>query len=151
MRRVRARSPLARFRQFSLSQLKSSATLPVGEAGIRDDGFRRRQPLASLSVFRGRGDFVFFSHDLFTRDIKSLTLRLERPGIAFEFSWRFAEENPDGAQIAAIETAAARGRGTVLHIEVPLGEVAGLVEPQGVVEAGNLQAARAPLHRMGPQ
>jgi hypothetical protein len=61
---------------------------------IADDGHRRRNPLGSLSVFRGRGDVVFYAHDLFTPDVRSLTLVLERTGVAFAFTWRFAEDAP---------------------------------------------------------
>ena len=61
---------------------------------INDDGYKRRQPLGSLSVFRGRGDFVFYSHDMFTPTVKSMTLVLERGGMAFSFTWRFDDYRP---------------------------------------------------------
>ncbi|MCG8422011.1 MAG: hypothetical protein MJE77_29160 [Proteobacteria bacterium] len=57
------------------------------------DGHRRRAPLGSLSVFRGKGDFVFYSRDIFTPRIKRLTLILERPTTAFAFTWSFADES----------------------------------------------------------
>jgi hypothetical protein len=60
---------------------------------IPRDGYRRRQPLGSLSVFRGRGDFVFYSRDIFTPDIKRMTLVLERRSMAFSFTWTFADED----------------------------------------------------------
>lgn len=59
---------------------------------VNNDGYKRRQPLGSLSVFRGRGDFVFFQRDLFGPEVKRLTLHIERSGTAFEFTWRFADE-----------------------------------------------------------
>ena len=63
--------------------------------GVNNDGYKQRQPLASLSLFRGRGDFVFFAQDIFTPDIQSLTLRLKRSGLSYEFSWKFSDD--DGA------------------------------------------------------
>lgn len=59
---------------------------------IRDDAHRRRKPLASLSVFRGSGSFVFYSRDIFTPDVKKLTLVLERASMAFKWTWKFAED-----------------------------------------------------------
>lgn len=59
---------------------------------IRDDGYRNRQALGSLSLFRGRGDFVFYSRDIFTPEIKRLSLVLERRGLSFVFTWKFDDE-----------------------------------------------------------
>ena len=61
---------------------------------VNDDGYKRRQPLGSLSLFRGRGDFVFYHRNIFSPRVKSLTLRLERDGTAFEFTWRFTDLAP---------------------------------------------------------
>ncbi len=60
--------------------------------GIEDDGWKRRQTLGSLSVFRGRADFVFYQRDLFSADVRSLKLTVKRPGEAFQFTWRFQDE-----------------------------------------------------------
>jgi hypothetical protein len=66
-----------------------------GEIGdivhVRNDGWRRRMPLGSLSVFRGRADFVFYQRDIFTTDIKWMKLVVRRPGVGFEFRWDFAD------------------------------------------------------------
>jgi len=59
---------------------------------VNNDGYKRRVPLASLSLFRGRGDFVFHHRDIVRPGVKSLTLHIERNGTAFEFTWRFAED-----------------------------------------------------------
>lgn len=56
---------------------------------IHEDGWRRRQTLGSLSVFRGKADFVFYQRDLFTPDMRRLTLVVRRSGQAFEFTWNF--------------------------------------------------------------
>lgn len=58
---------------------------------INDDGWKRRQTLGSLSVFRGRADFVFYHRDLFTANVRSLKLVVRRSGEAFEFMWRFQD------------------------------------------------------------
>ena len=56
---------------------------------INEDGYKRRQTLGSLSVFRGNADFVFYQRDVFTPDMRKLTLVVRRPGQAFEFKWHF--------------------------------------------------------------
>jgi hypothetical protein len=58
---------------------------------INDDGWKRRAPLGSLSVFRGRADFEFYQRDIFSEDVKSLTLVVKRKGVGFEFRWDFAD------------------------------------------------------------
>jgi hypothetical protein len=57
--------------------------------GYQDDGWRRRQTLGSLSVFRGKADFVFYQRDLFHANVRSLKLTVSRPGETFEFTWNF--------------------------------------------------------------
>lgn len=59
---------------------------------INNDGYKRRQTLGSLSVFRGRGDLVFYHRNIFNPKVKSLTLHLERQGTHFEFKWRFSDD-----------------------------------------------------------
>jgi hypothetical protein len=56
---------------------------------INDDGYKDRQTLGSLSVFRGQGDFVFYGQNIFSEDVKALTFVIERRGLAFEFTWKF--------------------------------------------------------------
>lgn len=63
---------------------------------IPQDGYKRRQPLASVSVFRGRGDFVFYARDIFSPELKRLTLVLERRGLEFSFTWKFAQDQDAG-------------------------------------------------------
>jgi hypothetical protein len=58
---------------------------------INDDGWRNRQTLGSLSVFRGKADFVFYQRDLFSVNVRELKLVVKRSGEAFEFVWRFQD------------------------------------------------------------
>jgi hypothetical protein len=58
---------------------------------INDDGFRNRQTLGSLSVFRGKADFVFYQRDLFHANVRKLKLVVSRPGEAFQFTWNFQD------------------------------------------------------------
>ncbi len=58
---------------------------------LNDDGWKRRQTLGSLSVFRGKADFVFYQRDLFHADVRKLRLVVRRSGEAFEFVWRFQD------------------------------------------------------------
>lgn len=59
---------------------------------INEDGWRRRTALGSLSVFRGNADFVFYQRDLFTPEMRKLTLVVRRSGQAFEFNWSFEDK-----------------------------------------------------------
>jgi hypothetical protein len=59
--------------------------------GIQDDGWRNRQTLGSLSVYRGKADFVFYQRDLFHANVRKLRLVVKRPGEAFEFTWNFQD------------------------------------------------------------
>jgi hypothetical protein len=59
--------------------------------GFRDDGYKRRMPLGSLAVFRGKADFVFYDRDLVSPDLHWLKLVVERNGESFEFTWRFED------------------------------------------------------------
>ncbi len=59
--------------------------------GYQEDGWRHRQTLGSLSVFRGKADFTFYQRDLMHRDVRRLKLTVSRPGEAFEFIWNFAD------------------------------------------------------------
>ena len=63
----------------------------ISTVGFQDDGWRRRQTLGSLSVFRGNADFVFYQRDLFTADVRWMKLVVKRSGEAFEFTWRFQD------------------------------------------------------------
>ena len=58
---------------------------------IQDDGWKNRQTLGSLSVFRGKADFVFYQRDLFHANVRKLRLVVKRPGEAFEFIWNFQD------------------------------------------------------------
>lgn len=64
--------------------------------GINEDGHKRRQTLGNLSVFRGKADFVFYHHDIFTPKIKRLTLLVGRSGLSFSFTWNFEDERAPG-------------------------------------------------------
>lgn len=61
----------------------------ISTIGTYDDGWRNRQSLGNISVFRGNADFVFYDRDLMTPAIKWLRLAVHRPGQTFEFTWRF--------------------------------------------------------------
>jgi len=60
--------------------------------GLNEDGWRNRQTLGSLSVFRGKADFVFYQRDLFHPGVRQLRLVVSRPGEAFRFVWKFRDD-----------------------------------------------------------
>lgn len=62
-----------------------------GATFINNDGWRNRQTLGSLSVFRGKADFVFYERDIFHPLVTQLRLVVKRSGEAFEFTWRFRD------------------------------------------------------------
>lgn len=59
---------------------------------LNDDGWKNRQSLGSLSVFRGKADFVFYQRDLFDANVRWLKLVVSRSGEAFEFMWKFQDQ-----------------------------------------------------------
>jgi hypothetical protein len=66
---------------------------------LNEDGWKNRQTLGSLAVFRGNADFVFYKRNIFTRDLRWVRLVVRRPGTAFEFQWNFE----DGEMMATSE------------------------------------------------
>ncbi|HVV87561.1 MAG TPA: hypothetical protein VHE35_31185 [Kofleriaceae bacterium] len=58
---------------------------------LNNDGWKNRQSLGSLSVFRGTADFVFYKRDIFTPELRKLTLVVRRSEQAFHFTWRFSD------------------------------------------------------------
>ena len=63
----------------------------IQTVGVQEDGWKHRQTLGSLSVFRGNADFVFYQRDLMRTDLRRLKLVVSRPGQAFEFTWNFQD------------------------------------------------------------
>jgi hypothetical protein len=63
---------------------------------INEDGWKNRQTMGSLAVFRGNADFVFYKRDIFTRDLRWVRLVVKRSGLAFHFRWNFE----DGSAVA---------------------------------------------------
>ena len=59
---------------------------------LNDDGWKNRQSLGSLSVFRGKADFVFYQRDLFRANVRWIKLLVKRSGEAFEFTWNFQDQ-----------------------------------------------------------
>jgi hypothetical protein len=60
--------------------------------GMLNDGWKHRQTLGTLSVFRGNADFVFYQRDLMHADVQKLRLIVKRSGEAFEFLWKFHDQ-----------------------------------------------------------
>jgi len=56
---------------------------------VNNDGWRRRIPLGSMSLFRGHAAIGFYGRNIFTPDVKSITLMLDRGSIKYHFTWRF--------------------------------------------------------------
>jgi hypothetical protein len=71
---------------------KDSAGNCITTVGVLDDGWKRRQTLGSLAVFRGNADFVFYQRDMMHPEVQRLRLVVQRPGEAFEFLWRFDDK-----------------------------------------------------------
>lgn len=59
---------------------------------LNDDGHKQRQSLGSLSVYRGKADFVFYQRDLFHAGVRQLKLVVKRSSEAFVFTWDFQDQ-----------------------------------------------------------
>lgn len=69
-------------------------------ARVNDDGHENRKPLGSVSYFRGNSSLAFYARDLFTAELESLTLVLERPGMSLRWTWRFTESAHEASAVA---------------------------------------------------
>jgi|SwirhirootsSR2_FD_contig_31_10869058_length_732_multi_3_in_0_out_0_1 hypothetical protein len=67
---------------------------------VNDDGYKRRVPLASVDVYQGAGDYVFHAKGLFHRNVKQLTLSMERSGVELRFTWNLVDLGGEG-EVAA--------------------------------------------------
>jgi len=79
---------------------------------VNNDGYKQRQFLGSLSLFRGRGDYVFYARDIFTPDVRSLTLILKRRSMTFMYTWNFSE---DGTKIRVAKEGESSGPAEVAY------------------------------------
>jgi hypothetical protein len=52
-------------------------------------------PLYAVTVYRGDGDYVFYRRDLVRRDMRSLTLVMQRPGYEYRYQWKFVDGEGD--------------------------------------------------------
>lgn len=59
---------------------------------LNGDGYKERVTLASLDAYAGTGDFSFHSQDLFTREVRRLTLVMKRGDYQLRFVWRFSDD-----------------------------------------------------------
>ena len=68
------------------------------------------QPLDSVDVFMGGGDYVFHAPDLFHRGTKRLTLRMSQAGVEYDFTWNLvdlrAEEDAAATEVDAHDAVA---------------------------------------------
>jgi hypothetical protein len=55
--------------------------------GTYNDAHRQRVPLDKIDLFKGSGDVVFYADDIFSEDVKRLTLTLTRGGLSYQFTW----------------------------------------------------------------
>jgi hypothetical protein len=79
-------------------EIQSVSRTQFGDiTGFHADGWKRREPLGSLSIFRGKGDFVFYQRDLLRPDCRSLRLVVSHPGEQFVFTWNFADDASEEA------------------------------------------------------
>ena len=60
--------------------------------GVNDDGWKNRETLGNISVYRGKADFVFYQRDIMNTSVRWMKLTVSRSGQQFEFLWRFEEE-----------------------------------------------------------
>jgi hypothetical protein len=63
---------------------------------INDDGYKDRQPLGSVSHHRGTATVAFYARDIFSPEVRSLTLFLRRSGQSLKFRWDFTDAASGG-------------------------------------------------------
>lgn len=68
---------------------------------VNQDGHKDRKALGSVSYFRGNSSLAFYARDLFTSELESLTLVLERPGMSLRWTWRFTESAHGNGALAS--------------------------------------------------
>lgn len=64
-------------------------------AQVNNDGYKMRVPLEAVDVFQGAGDYVFHAKGLFHKNIKRLTLTMERSGVQYSFTWNLVDLGGD--------------------------------------------------------
>jgi hypothetical protein len=62
---------------------------------INNDAYKDRTALESVDTYKGVGDLVFKSRDMFTRDVKKLTLTMKRGDMTLQFVWTFSDDPAD--------------------------------------------------------
>lgn len=95
---------------------------------IRNDGHENRQTMGSLSVFRGTASLAFYARDIFSAEVRSLTLRMTRQDRTLEFAWQFADEGDaaTGAGDIYVSEEGYRRRRPSPNCSTPTRRVAGL-------------------------
>jgi hypothetical protein len=82
-------------REQRTSVCSSAGRDPTGACittiGVLDDGWKHRQTLGTITVFRGNADFVFYQRDMMHADVRRLRLVVKRPSEAFVFVWKFRD------------------------------------------------------------
>lgn len=82
-------------REQRTSVCSSAGRDPTGACittiGVLDDGWKHRQTLGTIGVFRGKADFVFYQRDIMHAELRRLRLVVKRPSEAFVFIWRFRD------------------------------------------------------------
>ena len=63
----------------------------TGSTTDQMSGYQHRQTLGSLSVFRGKADFVFYERNIFTAEVHWLKLTIKHGELVFEFMWKFED------------------------------------------------------------
>ncbi len=58
---------------------------------VENDGYKHRVMQSSVDRFRGQGDYVFYSRDIFRRDLKRVALVMKHGGVEYRYVWNFNE------------------------------------------------------------
>lgn len=86
---LRDRAPVTHMWDREVRSVERSAMGHITQ--INEDAHLDRQTLGSVSLFRGRGDIVFYHRNLFTPETRSVTLVMERDGLELRFRWNFED------------------------------------------------------------
>jgi hypothetical protein len=70
----------------------------VGAKNNPDCECQELSTLSSVDVYRGKGDFEFYSKDLMNRDVHWLRFTMRHDDLIYEFTWNFGDQaDPDHA------------------------------------------------------
>ncbi len=77
----------------------SQTFLPITAGGVHETN---THPLRVVTTFQGDGDYVFYKNDIYDRDMKELTLVMQRAGYEYRYRWQFVRDTSEIPSVSKI-------------------------------------------------